>query len=144
MDVAECRPRLSAPVIVTDARFDTLCARIAKYYSLKLFAERFPERDLALWAHAHDGPLFHYSSGMQAVLLAVGICDRVSLFGFGKSETARHHYHSLQREELRLHDYAAEYEFYNDLSSRDPLAVPFLHLLAASHGFTIPPVHIYW
>ena len=142
MDVAVCSSKLmnEAPIIVTDARFDTLCSRIVKYYSLKLFLEMFPGRDLSDWANAHEGALFHYSSGMQAVLLAVGICEKVSVFGFGKSPAARHHYHSLQKEELHLHDYYAEYEFYKDLATRNPRLVPFLD----EAGLSIPPLEIYW
>lgn len=139
MDVTVCGAKHQAPIIITDARFDTLCAQIVKYYSLKMFVEtsgRQPEE----WSNAHEGTLFHYSSGMQAVLLAVGICDRVSIFGFGKSETARHHYHSMQRAELSLHDYLAEYQLYMDLATRNPELVPFLN----EAGFSIPFVKIYW
>ncbi|KAF8396422.1 hypothetical protein HHK36_018041 [Tetracentron sinense] len=117
MDYMLCNSSHSAPLIVTDARFDVLSARIVKYYSLKLFVEvtgKSPEE----WASAHDGSMFHYSSGMQAVLLALGICDRVSILGFGKSTLAKHHYHTNQKAELHLHDYEAEYAFYSDLVER--------------------------
>eukprot|EP00250_Pteridium_aquilinum_P003855 c14129_g1_i2 orf=193-1713(+) len=139
MDVAMCGSAQKAPIIVTDARFDTLCARIVKYYSLKRFVETTGQR-LEDWSDAHEGPLFHYSSGMQAVLLAVGICDQVNLFGFGKSETSKHHYHTSQRAELRLHDYAAEYEFYMDLVTQNAQLIPFLN----EAGFSLPSVRIYW
>ncbi|KAM0872848.1 hypothetical protein ACQ4PT_038446 [Festuca glaucescens] len=33
------------------------------------------------------------------------VCDRVSVFGFGKAADAKHHYHSNQKTELDLHDY---------------------------------------
>uniref|UniRef100_A0A6N2MCF1 Sialyltransferase-like protein n=1 Tax=Salix viminalis TaxID=40686 RepID=A0A6N2MCF1_SALVM len=85
-----------------------------KYYSLKRFVEE-TGKSLDEWGSAHDGSMFHYSSGMQAVMLAVGICDKVSIFGFGKSASARHHYHTNQKAELRLHDYEAEYDLYHDL-----------------------------
>ena len=123
-------------------RFDLLCAKIIKYYSLKRwFAEGGKERNRTLegWSAAHDGMLFHYSSGMQAVLMAVGVCERVSLFGFGKGETAKHHYHTNQKAELQLHDYEAEYEFYRDLMER-PHMIPFL---GATQGIQFPPVQIY-
>lgn len=89
------------------------------------------------WSSAHEGPLFHYSSGMQAVMLAVGICDKVSIFGFGKSVSAKHHYHTNQKAELSLHDYEAEYAFYYDLISR-PQRIPFL-----SDKFKVPPTVLY-
>ncbi|OVA03579.1 Glycosyl transferase [Macleaya cordata] len=136
MDYTICNSSHKAPLLYTDARFDVLCARIVKYYSLKLFVEetgKSPEE----WAPAHDGSLFHYSSGMQAVMLALGICDKVSIFGFGKSTVAKHHYHTNQKAELHLHDYEAEYSFYRDLVEQ-PEVIPFL-----GDKFKIPPVVIY-
>jgi hypothetical protein len=79
----------------------------------------------------------HYSSGFQAVVLALASCDRVSIFGFGKSDLAKHHYHTNQKAELRLHDYDAEYNFYKDLVKR-PEAIPFI-----SDKFKIPNAVIY-
>ncbi|KAF6151288.1 hypothetical protein GIB67_020610 [Kingdonia uniflora] len=38
------------------------------------------------WVPAHDGSLFHYSSGMQAVMLALGVWDRVRIFRFGNQQ----------------------------------------------------------
>ncbi|KAI5068709.1 hypothetical protein GOP47_0017054 [Adiantum capillus-veneris] len=139
MDVAMCSSTQQAPIIVTDARFDTLCARIVKYYSLKRFVETTGRR-LEDWSDTHEGPLFHYSSGMQAVLLAVGVCEKVSIFGFGKSERSKHHYHTSQKAELRLHDYGAEYDFYTDLVIQNAQLIPFLN----EAGFSLPSVHIYW
>ncbi|XP_068659722.1 beta-1,6-galactosyltransferase GALT29A-like [Aristolochia californica] len=137
MDYAFCNRSLKAPLLVTDARFDVLCTRIVKYYSLKRFVEetgKTPEE----WGPIHDGGMFHYSSGMQAVMLALGICDRVSLFGFGKSVLAKHHYHTNQKTELHLHDYEAEYLFYRDLAER-PQVIPFL----MDSRLKVPPVAIY-
>ncbi|XP_068663349.1 beta-1,6-galactosyltransferase GALT29A-like [Aristolochia californica] len=137
MDYAFCNRSHKAPLLVTDARFDMLCTRIVKYYSLKRFVEetgKTPEE----WGPTHDGSMFHYSSGMQAVMLALGICDRVSLFGFGKSVLAKHHYHTNQKIELHLHDYEAEYLFYRDLAER-PQVIPFL----MESRLKVPPVVIY-
>ncbi|PIA59011.1 hypothetical protein AQUCO_00400099v1 [Aquilegia coerulea] len=136
MDYAICNSSHKAPLLITDARFDVLCTRIVKYYSLKLFVEetsKSPED----WAPTHDGSMFHYSSGMQAVMLALGVCDKISIFGFGKSALAKHHYHTNQKAELHLHDYEAEYAFYQDLVER-PQVIPFL-----PDKFKIPPVLIY-
>ncbi|AQK99308.1 Sialyltransferase-like protein 1 [Zea mays] len=141
VDVAACNAtsssRHGSPISVTDARLDVLCARIVKYYSLRRFVAetgRAPEE----WDRAHDAAMFHYSSGMQAIMVAVGVCDRVSVFGFGKSSDAKHHYHSNQKAELDLHDYDAEYAFYHDLSEQ-PQVVPFLK----DSGFAVPPVVFY-
>ncbi|XP_047313402.1 beta-1,6-galactosyltransferase GALT29A-like [Impatiens glandulifera] len=124
-------------LIVTDPRFDELCARIVKYYSLKRFVEKM-KKGVDEWGAVHDGSMFHYSSGFQAVMLAVGICDKVSIFGFGKSELSKHHYHTNQKGELHLHDYEAEYSIYQDLVER-PKVIPFI-----SHKkFKFPPVVIY-
>lgn len=127
----------AAPVVVTDPRLDALCARIVKYYSLRRFV-RETGRPAAEWGTRHEEGMFHYSSGMQAVVAAAGVCGRVSLFGFGKEPGARHHYHTMQRGELDLHDYEAEYEFYRDLQAR-PEAIPFLR----DSGFKLPPVVVY-
>ncbi|KAK4842485.1 hypothetical protein QYF36_022509 [Acer negundo] len=133
MDYTMCNVSHKAPLLVTDPRFDMLCARIVKYYSLKRFVEE-TGKSLDEWGSAHDGSMFHYSSGMQAVMLALGICDKVSIFGYGKSALAKHHYHTNQKAELRLHDYEAEYAFYQDMME-NPLAIPFI-----SDKFKIPPV----
>lgn len=141
LDVAACNASSSAthaaPISVTDPRLDVLCARIVKYYSLRRFVAE-TGRAAEDWNAAHDAALFHYSSGMQAIMVAVGVCDRVSVFGFGKAADAKHHYHSNQKNELDLHDYEAEYAFYRDLADR-PQVVPFLK----DTGFTVPPVVFY-
>lgn len=136
LDYALCNSSHKAPLLITDPRFDMLCARIVKYYSLKRFVEVL-KKPVDEWSSAHDGAMFHYSSGMQAVMLALGICDKVSIFGFGKSASAKHHYHTTQKAELPLHDYEAEYDFYRDLVER-PQVIPFI-----SSKFNIPPVLIY-
>ncbi|GLJ56074.1 hypothetical protein SUGI_1203850 [Cryptomeria japonica] len=138
MDYAFCNASKKVPLLVTDARFDNLCARIVKYYSMKNFVVttgKHPEE----WSSAHEGEMFHYSSGMQALMLALGICEKVSLFGFGKSTGAKHHYHTNQRLELSLHDYEAEYQFYSDLVNGSQY-IPFLN----EAGIKIPPVQIYF
>ncbi|GMJ00826.1 glycosyltransferase 29A [Hibiscus trionum] len=137
VDYLLCNASHKAPLLVTDPRFDLLCARIGKYYSAKRFLEETAGKSLGEWGPTHDGSMFHYSSGLQAVMLALGICDRVSMFGFGKSTSAKHHYHTNQKGELRLHDYEAEYEFYRDLV-KNPHAIPFI-----SDEFKFPPVVIY-
>ncbi|KAB2015209.1 hypothetical protein ES319_D08G009000v1 [Gossypium barbadense] len=135
-DYVMCNSSHEAPMLVTDPRFDVLCARIVKYYSVKRFVEEMG-KTLDEWGPVHDGSLFHYSSGFQAVMLALGICDKVGMFGFGKSASTAHHYHTNQKAELRLHDYEAEYEFYHDLV-KNPRAIPFV-----SDKFRFPPVVIY-
>lgn len=136
LDYTLCNSSHKAPLIVTDPRFDVLCARIVKYYSAKRFVEK-TGKDIEDWNSAHDGANFHYSSGMQAVMLALGSCDKVSVFGFGKSASAKHHYHTNQKAELRLHDYEAEYDFYYDLVHR-PQVIPFI-----SNKFKFPPLVIH-
>ncbi|KAJ7947979.1 CMP-N-acetylneuraminate-beta-galactosamide-alpha-sialyltransferase 1-like protein [Quillaja saponaria] len=136
LDYVVCNYSHKAPLLVTDPRFDVLCARIVKYYSLKRFLE-MTGKAFEDWASVHDGSMFHYSSGMQAVMLALGICDKVSIFGFGKSDLAKHHYHTNQKAELHLHDYEAEYAFYHDLVER-PRVIPFI-----SNKFKVPPVVMY-
>uniref|UniRef100_A0ACD5VU40 Uncharacterized protein n=1 Tax=Avena sativa TaxID=4498 RepID=A0ACD5VU40_AVESA len=142
LDVAACNASSpathAAPISVTDPRLDVLCARIVKYYSLRRFVTE-TGRAVEDWNTAHDAALFHYSSGMQAIMVAVGVCERVSVFGFGKATDAKHHYHSNQKTELDLHDYEAEYAFYRDLAQR-PQVVPFLK---DTTGFAVPQVVFY-
>lgn len=135
-DFLVCNSSHKAPLVVTDPRFDMLCARLVKYYSLKRFVEA-TGKDCGQWSSAHDGLEFHYSSGMQAIMLAVGTCEKVGVFGFGKSDSARHHYHTNQKAELSLHDYEAEYDLYEDLVKR-PEAIPFI-----SDEFEFPYVEMY-
>lgn len=136
LDYTICNASHKAPLIVTDPRFDVLASRLVKYYSLKRLTDR-PNKTLEQWIAAHDGAMFHYSSGMQAVMLALGTCNRVSLFGFGKAPSAKHHYHTSQRVELSLHDYEAEFDFFRDLVER-PEVIPFI-----SSKFKFPPVTIH-
>ncbi|KAK4763545.1 hypothetical protein SAY87_012983 [Trapa incisa] len=75
LDYTVCNSTQSSPLLVTDPRFDVLCSRIAKYYSLKRFL-LIMGKSLEEWDKVHDGRNFHYSSGMQAVMLALGICDK--------------------------------------------------------------------
>ncbi|KAK9058651.1 hypothetical protein SSX86_023493 [Deinandra increscens subsp. villosa] len=136
LDYVVCNSSHKAPLLVSDPRFDVLCARIVKYYSVSRFVKQ-TGKPLDAWAGSHDGTSFHYSSGMQAVMLALGVCEKVSIFGFGKSDSAKHHYHTNQKGELHLHDYEAEYDLYRDLVAR-PEAVPFV-----SDKFKFPPVVIH-
>jgi beta-1,6-galactosyltransferase len=136
---ATATPDSPFPLIVTDARLDALCARIAKYYSMRRFVAATGE-PASNWTRRHDERYFHYSSGLQAVVMALGVCNEVSLFGFGKAPGAKHHYHTNQKKELDLHDYEAEYQFYRDLQVR-PASVPFLD---EAPGFKVPPVKLYW
>ncbi|KAK7324865.1 hypothetical protein VNO77_28758 [Canavalia gladiata] len=136
MDYTVCNSFLKGPLLVTDPQFDMVCARIVKYYSLKRFAEE-TGKGLEEWGPAHDEAFFHYSSGFQAMMLALGICEKVSMFGFGKSGSAKHHYHTNQKVELHLHDYEAEYAFYRDLVDGNK-PIPFL-----SDKLKIPPVFMY-
>jgi len=111
-----------APAIVTDPRLDALCARIVKYYSLRRFVREMG-RPAEEWGTRHEEGMFHYSSGMQAVVTTAGVCARVSVFGFGPARGTTTT--CCSGWELDLHDYEAEYEFYRDLKER-PEAIPFL------------------
>ncbi|CAD6254785.1 unnamed protein product [Miscanthus lutarioriparius] len=135
---ATATPESPFPLLVTDARLDALCARIAKYYSMRRFVAATGQPP-SNWTRSHDERYFHYSSGLQAVVMALEACEEVSLFGFGKAPGAKHHYHTNQKKELDLHDYEAEYQFYRDLQER-PEAVPFLDEVPA---FKVPPVKLY-
>lgn len=138
MDASLCSKEHKAPLFVTDPRFDTVLARLVKWYSLKDFIDNKHEPAWE-WDRHHDSVSFHYSSGFQAVIMSLGICDEVNLFGFGKNESFPHHYHTHQKAELDVHDYAAEYSFYDDLVNRRIQSIPFLK----DSGIDIPPVKVY-
>ncbi|URE43361.1 sialyltransferase family domain containing protein [Musa troglodytarum] len=137
LDYLICNSTHKSPLLVTDGGFDTLCTRVVKYYSLKRFVEDTGKHPM-LWGKFHDEKLFHYSSGMQAVMLALGICKRVNVFGFGRSVDANHHNHTNQTAELNVHDHAAEHDFYRDLVER-PQAIPYLRVTKIE----VPPVVFY-
>ncbi|KAL8227196.1 hypothetical protein R6Q57_017028 [Mikania cordata] len=136
LDYVVCNSSHKAPLMITDPKLDVLTARIVKYYSAKRFLME-SGKPLEAWNSTHGGPEFHYSSGMQAIMFSLGVCDKVSIFGFGKSDSAKHHYHTNQKTELRLHDYQAEYDLYEDLV-KNPKAIPFV-----SDKFKFPPVVIH-
>ncbi|KAG0528759.1 hypothetical protein BDA96_05G040200 [Sorghum bicolor] len=138
---ATATPAAPFRLVLTDARLDALCARVAKYYSLRRFVAESGS-PASGWARRRDGrdPYFHYSTGLQAVVTALGVCDRVSMFGFGRAAGVKHHYHTNRSKETEVHDYEAEYQFYGDLQAR-PEAVPFL---GEAPGFVLPPVKLYW
>jgi hypothetical protein len=153
MDIAMCgNVHKAAPLLVTDPLFDSLIAKIVKWYSVKEFMQKTGE-SFARWNSVHDGENFHYSSGMQAVMLAMGICEEVDLFGFGKADGSQHHYHTRQKEELGLHDYEAEYKIYEHLSSlkQQQKQAPGDSNFVATHklpflngsGFELPPLHVF-
>ncbi|CAN6362283.1 unnamed protein product [Urochloa humidicola] len=127
------------PLLATGARLDAVRARVARYYSMRRFVAVTGE-PASNWTRRHDERYFHYSSGLQAVVMALGVCGEVRLFGFGKAPGAKHHYHTNQKKELNLHDYEAEYQFYRDLQER-PETVPFLDELP---GFKVPTVKLHW
>ncbi|CAO2145616.1 unnamed protein product [Urochloa humidicola] len=139
---ATATPTTSFPLLVTDPRLDALCARVAKYYSLRRFVAETGS-PASGWRRDERPPHFHYSSGLQAVVVALGVCEEVSMFGFGKAAGVKHHYHTGRKKETAVHDYEAEYQFYRDLRER-PEAVPFLDEAAAAAGFKLPPVRQYW
>lgn len=69
---------------------------------------------------------FHYSTGLQGVVMALGLSESVRIYGFGKAARLKHHYFSQHHEELKeVHDYNAEYEFYSDLEQRNIDEMPF-------------------
>ncbi|CAL4995506.1 unnamed protein product [Urochloa decumbens] len=143
LDALVCGNATATPfrLVVTDPRLDALCARIAKYYSLRRFVAETGS-PASGWRRDERPPHFHYSSGLQAVVVALGVCDEVSMFGFGKAAGTKHHYHTGRKKETAVHDYEAEYQFYRDLRER-PEMVPFLDQAVAA-GFKTPPVRQYW
>lgn len=96
-------------------------------YSVKQFLRR-PSMKPSWWSILRNpNRQFHYSTGLQGVVMALGLCDEVRVYGFGKAKGLKHHYFSTQSEELKeIHDYNAEYEFYHDLEKNNSLLPFFL------------------
>jgi hypothetical protein len=136
--IARCAPAPGVyTMIVTHSRFDALCGAIAKWYSLTAFV-RFTGEPVNAWDSAHDEYEFHYSAGLQAVVLALGLCDSVDLYGFSRrTRDAGDHYYMSNTEDLLQYDYAAEYDFYEDLVQNK--TIPFL----TEAGISRPPVRIF-
>jgi hypothetical protein len=103
---------------------------------VKLFLRR-PNMRASWWSILRNpNRQFHYSTGLQGVVMALGLCDEVHVYGFGKGAGLKHHYFSQQREELKeIHDYLAEYEFYHDLEQNNTALLPFF----TSAGITTLP-----
>lgn len=137
LQVTRCLSKQRSALVLTPSLLDALCAAVVKWYSVTNFVQT-TGRPVSDWDSVHNDAFFHYSSGMQAVVLALGICESVDMFGFGKSAHAKHHYHTGQTAELKLHDYAAEYLFYDDLVHNR--TVPFL----SDAGRPIPPVRVFF
>lgn len=70
--------------------------------------------------------------------MAVGVCERVSLFGFRKEESVEPWYYVGQDGEI--YDYEGEYEFYKDLMEA-PERIPVLSSALGKSEF--PPVVIH-
>lgn len=94
--------------------------------------------NLTQWENAHRHE-FHYSSGLQAVIVALAVCEKVDLYGFGKRPNARHHFHSFQKKEHYAHDFEGEYLFYDELEADKIYENPFL----CQAGISIPPVRVF-
>ena len=142
MPIAYCSSgHPSTPLLVTHPQFDNLCNRIAKWYAITSFLNHTPYAPASSWTLLRNKKrVFHYSSGMQAVVLALGVCESVDLFGFGKSASSKHHYHTSQTEELRdVHDYTAEYRFYHDLQEHKFADMPFF----STAGFRPAAVRVF-
>ncbi|KAG6544142.1 hypothetical protein Mapa_014454 [Marchantia paleacea] len=146
LDVAICGGEHNSPLFVTDRRFDLLVTKIARWYSIRNYFQQVGGANASKWRqwellhdwegkHKHE---HHYSSGMQAVVLALGLCEHVDLVGFGKRLQFKHHFHSGQLQEHYAHDYEAEYEFYADLENHRVDNNPFL----CEAGTYIPPLRV--
>ena len=61
------------------------------------------------------------STGLKAVILALCLCKRASLFGFGKFDPSlgnHHYFENTTKEEFPDHDYEAEAIFYRKMQDR--------------------------
>jgi len=71
---ATATPESPFPLLVIDARLGALCARIAKYYSMRRFVAATGQPP-SNWTRSHHERYFHYSSGLQVVVMALGACE---------------------------------------------------------------------
>ncbi|CAM6085977.1 unnamed protein product [Calypogeia fissa] len=120
-------------LFVTPSLFDAMCGAVIRWYSATNFLRR-SAFGLSEWNLAYDEVDFSYSSGMQAVVLALGMCERVNLFGFG-GEPVEANYALCYNGFCR--DFISEDQFYDDLVHKRK--IPFL----TDAGFASPKVHIF-
>ncbi|XP_066344483.1 sialyltransferase-like protein 2 [Miscanthus floridulus] len=71
---ATATPESPFPLLVIDARLGALCARIAKYYSMRCFVAATGQPP-SNWTRSHDERYFHYLSALQAVVMVLGACE---------------------------------------------------------------------
>ncbi|CAM6097926.1 unnamed protein product [Calypogeia fissa] len=137
LSVACCSFEHETPIFLTDGRFDAFVSRLATFHSLKHFLDS-GKGNITQWEDTHQHE-FHYSSGFQAVITALALCEKVDLYGFGKHPQAKHHFHSFQPREHYAHDFEVEYLFYKDLEAGRIYENPFL----CEAGVYIPKVTLF-
>ena len=158
MDVAVCKYSHVFPLFATHVQFNRLCKRIAKWYIAK-------KSITSKGAKGNHKKPVKSSTGLQALVLALGMCKRVDVFGFAdlslapdlENYVATNNYFSSTKEKMSSPkliysqkgawpmvapkvDLSAEFMFYKELSRNSKSSIPrFL-----SHaGITLPSVHVY-
>lgn len=147
MDAAVCEYSPLYPTLVTHVQFNRLCKRVAKWYAVKKFMAT-----TGLAANKWDRrKSIGYSTGLQAVVLALSMCKRVDLFGVQDTALSQEfktyfpNTWSLKKKTWivmprRLINLNGEFLFYQDLARTSKASIP--QFLAHS-GLTLPPVHLY-
>jgi len=113
-----------AKFVVIDAAVQDLCARIVDAYAIKRKAVNQDEQSIKMSDpikvfKPHVRPDF--STGMEAVTVALALCSKISIFGFGTVGVRQHHYFENKTlHEYGLHDYAAERMYFADLATGTP------------------------
>jgi hypothetical protein len=97
-----------------------------------------PTGKIRTWEDTHRQE-FHYSSGFQAVVTALALCEKVDLYGFGIHSDWKHHFHTDKEREHYAHDFEGEYLFYHDLAAKRIYDNPYL----CEAGIYIPPVQVF-
>eukprot|EP00240_Pyramimonas_obovata_P004137 CAMPEP_0118941434 /NCGR_PEP_ID=MMETSP1169-20130426/33871_1 /TAXON_ID=36882 /ORGANISM="Pyramimonas obovata, Strain CCMP722" /LENGTH=363 /DNA_ID=CAMNT_0006886183 /DNA_START=187 /DNA_END=1278 /DNA_ORIENTATION=- len=146
-DLRFCREhRPQDKFIIIDATVQQVCSRIVTAYADRRRAREEAELSGIAVNSAPEGvdpplkrrfPRPDFSSGMEAITVALTLCDRVSIYGFGKAPGVPHHYwENTTKNEYGLHDYAAEQIYFDDLvNGRE---IPIL-----TGSIDIPPVSFY-
>ena len=102
--------------------FDRFADSVVHHYTSERIKANFPAAMWAKQAEERRKVRLYSSTGLKAVILALCLCKRASLFGFGKFDPSlggsHHYWESQTKEEFPDHDYEAEAIFYRRIQDR--------------------------
>uniref|UniRef100_A0A7S1SQ08 Uncharacterized protein n=1 Tax=Tetraselmis chuii TaxID=63592 RepID=A0A7S1SQ08_9CHLO len=116
-DIKLCRSmHPNALILAVDKELEVLANRIAREYTARRFeALKDLEEKKRMLAERQKVKL-NFSTGLLGVALSLGLCQRLSLYGFNRNASQHHFWESATRHEIPDHDYQSEADFYAELA----------------------------